>query len=74
MSTARGRRKVAARHALAGYWRVQPKPMFGSGRVHNEVGAHTDAMSYGGTLTCSAGRGSFGRANRRKGSPSGTRL
>ena len=47
-NTARRRRKVAARHAQAGHWTAQPEPMFGSGRVHYEVGAHTDAMSYGG--------------------------
>ena len=45
---ARRRRKVAARHALAGHWTAQSEPMLGSGRVHYEVGAHTDAMSYGG--------------------------
>jgi len=44
----RRRRKVTARHAKAGHWSAQPQPMFGSGRVHYEVGAHTDAMCYGG--------------------------
>ena len=47
-NTARRRRKVSARHALAGHWTAQAKPMLGSGRVHYEVGAHTEAMSYGG--------------------------
>ena len=44
----RRRRKVTARHAKAGHWSAQPQPMFGSGRVHYEVGTHTDAMCYGG--------------------------
>ena len=47
-NTARRRRKVAARHGKAGHWRAQSKPMFGTGRVHYEVGTHTDAMCYGG--------------------------
>ena len=47
-NTAGRRRKVAARHGLAGHWRAQSKPMFGTGRVHYEVGTHTDAMCYGG--------------------------
>ena len=44
----RRRRKVTARHAKAGHWSAQPQPMFGMGRVHYEVGSHTDAMCYGG--------------------------
>ena len=47
-NTTRHRNKVASRHAMAGHWRTQPKPMFGTGRVHYEVGTHTDVMSYGG--------------------------
>ena len=47
-NSARRRRRVAARHAKAGHWSTQSKPMLGSGRVHYEIGAHTDAMSYGG--------------------------
>ncbi len=47
-NTARRRRRLAARQAKAGHWRAQSKPMFGSGRVYYEVGAHTEAMSYGG--------------------------
>jgi len=47
-NTAERRRKVAARHGKAGHWRAQSKPMFGTGRVHYEVGTHTDAMCYGG--------------------------
>lgn len=40
--------KVAARHAKAGSWSNQSRPVFGSGRIHYEVGANTEAMSYGG--------------------------
>jgi len=39
---------VAARHALAGHWKPRQKPMFGSGKVHYEIGANTDAMCFGG--------------------------
>jgi len=47
-NSARRRRKVAARHALAGHWKPRQKPMFGSGKVHYEIGANTDAMCFGG--------------------------
>jgi len=47
-NSARRNRKVAARHALAGHWSAQPAPMFTSGKMHYEIGANTDAMSYGG--------------------------
>jgi len=47
-NSARRKRKVAARHAQAGHWKAQARPMFNAGRVHYEVGANTDAMSYGG--------------------------
>lgn len=40
--------KVAVRHGKAGTWTEQPQPMFGSGRVHYEVGSNTDAMNFGG--------------------------
>ena len=40
--------KVAARHAKAGRWTAQARPMFGTGKVHFEVGAKTEAMSWGG--------------------------
>ena len=42
------RSKVAVRHAKAGTWEDQPRPMFGSGKVHFEVGANTEAMNFGG--------------------------
>ena len=47
-NSARRKRKVAARHARAGHWQAQRRPMFSPGKVHYEVGAYTDAMSYGG--------------------------
>ena len=47
-NSARRQRKVAARHAKAGHWSPRPEPMFTSGAVHYEVGANTDAMSFGG--------------------------
>ena len=45
---AKRQRKVAARHTRAGHWNAQPRPMFTSGKVHYEIGANTEAMSYGG--------------------------
>jgi len=45
---AKRQRKVAARHAQAGRWKAQPEPMFTSGTIHYEIGANTDAMSFGG--------------------------
>jgi len=42
------RRKLAARHARAGHWKAQPRPMLGTGTVHYEVGGYSDVMSYGG--------------------------
>ena len=47
-NSARRRRKVAARHAQAGHWSPQAKPMFNAGPVHYEIGANTDVVSYGG--------------------------
>ena len=40
--------KVAVRHAKAGRWTERLQPMFAAGKVHYEVGASTDAMSFGG--------------------------
>jgi len=40
--------KVTARHAKAGNWNKQSRPVFGSGKIHYEVGTNTEAMSYGG--------------------------
>lgn len=40
--------KAAARHAKAGHWDAQESPMFGSGKVHFEVGAKSDVMNFGG--------------------------
>ncbi len=45
---ARRARRVAERHANAGHWKARPQPMFTAGTVHYEIGATTDAMSFGG--------------------------
>ena len=47
-NSARRRRKVKARHARARRSRARSRPVFGAGRVHYEVGARINAMSYGG--------------------------
>jgi len=40
--------RVTARHGKAGSWETQSRPMFGSGKIHFEVGSNMDAMSFGG--------------------------
>src|SRR5512144_1661736 len=47
-NAARRRRRVAARHRLAGHWSPQPAPMLTTGPVHYEVGANVDATCFGG--------------------------
>jgi hypothetical protein len=47
-NAARRRRRVAARHRLAGRWGEQPAPMFTSGRITYEVGGYVEATAYGG--------------------------
>jgi hypothetical protein len=47
-NSASRKRKVATRHAQAGHWGERPDPMFCAGKIHYEIGANTDAMSYGG--------------------------
>ena len=47
-NSARRRRQVATRHARAGHWSPRAAPMFTSGKVHYEIGANPDVMSYGG--------------------------
>ena len=47
-NAARRRRRVAARHRLAGHWSPQPAPMLTTGPVGYEVGANVDATSFGG--------------------------
>lgn len=42
------KRRVATRHGLAGHWTDQDRPMFTSSKVRYEVGAYTDATSFGG--------------------------
>ena len=46
-NSARRRRKVKARHARARRSRARSQPVFGAGRVHYEIGARVNAMSYG---------------------------
>ena len=47
-NSARRKRKVRARHARARRRGCRPKPVFGAGMVHYEIGARTSAMSFGG--------------------------
>ena len=47
-NSAKRKRRVTARHARAGHWKSQPRPMMSSGKIHYEIGANIDAMSYGG--------------------------
>jgi hypothetical protein len=42
------RRRVAARHGLAGHWGARPVPMLTSGPVSYEVGGNVDATCFGG--------------------------
>ncbi len=41
-------RMVAARHAQAGHWKPQARPMFNPGSGRYETGVNTGAMSMGG--------------------------
>lgn len=47
-NAARRRRRVAARHRLAGHWSPRPAPMLTAGPVHYEVGGNVDATCFGG--------------------------
>jgi len=47
-NSARRRRKVQARHALAGRWGVQLAPMLTSGKISYEVGGNVEATRFGG--------------------------
>jgi hypothetical protein len=47
-NAARRRRRVAARHRLAGRWSPQLAPMLTAGPVHYEVGGNVDATCFGG--------------------------
>jgi len=47
-NSARRKGKVSKRHARAGHWSPQPTPLFGSGRIHYEIGGTGDVMGYGG--------------------------
>ena len=48
-NSAKPKRRVTTRHAQAGHWKSQPQPMMSAGKIHCEIGANTDAMSYGGS-------------------------
>ena len=47
-NSARRKRKLKARHAGARRSRARWQPVFGAGKVHYEIGARINAMSYGG--------------------------
>ena len=47
-NSAKRKRRVASRHSQAGHWTAQSQPMMRSGKIHYEIGANVDAMSYGG--------------------------
>ena len=47
-NSARRKRKLKARHAGARRPRARWQPVFGAGKVHYEIGARINAMSYGG--------------------------
>jgi hypothetical protein len=47
-NAARRRRRIAARHRLAGRWAAQPTPMFTAGKITYEVGGYLEATPYGG--------------------------
>ncbi len=47
-NSARRKRRVNARRARGRRWGSGPKPVFGAGGVHYEIGARISAMSFGG--------------------------
>ena len=47
-NSARRMRRLKARHAKARRSRASSRPVIGAGRVHYEIGARVNAMSYGG--------------------------
>ena len=47
-NAARRRRRVGARHRLAGRWAERPAPMFTSGKIIYEVAGYVEATPYGG--------------------------
>jgi hypothetical protein len=47
-NAARRRRRVAARHRLAGRWAEQREPMLTSGKITYEVGGNVEVTPYGG--------------------------
>lgn len=47
-NSARRRRKVAARHRLAGHWGARGEPMFTSGKISYEISGKGEATPFGG--------------------------
>lgn len=47
-NSARRKAEVGARQGMAGQWSPRDRPMFSAGKVHYEIGANPDAMSWGG--------------------------
>jgi len=47
-NAARRRRRVSARHRLAGHWGAQPTPVLTSKKITYEVGGNVEATPYGG--------------------------
>ncbi|MDE2794823.1 MAG: hypothetical protein OXL34_08405 [Gemmatimonadota bacterium] len=47
-NSSRRKRKVKSRHARGRRWGSGPKPVFVADRVHYEIGARINAMSFGG--------------------------
>src|SRR6185312_12733290 len=48
LNSARRRRRVQARHRLAGHWDARSEPMLTSGKISYEVGGNVEATPYGG--------------------------
>ena len=49
-NSARRRRRVAARHGLAGHWGPRSEPMLTSGKINYEIGGNVEATPFGGLL------------------------
>jgi hypothetical protein len=47
-NSARRRRKVQARHGLAGHWGVRSEPMLTTGKINYEIGGNVEATPFGG--------------------------
>jgi hypothetical protein len=47
-NSARRRRKVQARHGLAGYWGPRSEPMLATGKIDYEIGGNVEVTGFGG--------------------------